>query len=396
MRSLLRGGTIVRLPNGLHILVPDEFDRAASDRYRQAGPRFNHGSAELWREVTSSQGNVDFFTARQFIESHAKKLFIQNRHITDARVEQPLKNLGFETVINLYDAMTQRPMEDNSQYLDLLNQAIELDEGELKEWAKPVVDFFSSSNTDFLEKKWEHAKRSGKIAPSEGSFSQMMSESFSNPELITKGGYLRRKAILQFISDAYSDYVGEDRPKIELINGPEGLGGFHTVDERTGQHVIGINVNNYAFQSNFQSTMNVLNHERYHASDRMLGDRYRRGEITQSDPRYKRARIAAAAMNENGYISNDTLAGPLAYREQVIEVGAFFAGKLAEFHSNNTYAREPEPVISLRGDKERHLIGKEYEHMQMERARVHYPRGLSPFRGTRAEISALTHDLSPA
>lgn len=371
-------------------LLARDYNRAASDRYRQAGPRFQHGSEELWHEVIHNEGKVDFYTAKQFLESHNNKYFQKNSYISDVRTRQPLKNLGFETIINLYDAMTERPMQDNSLYLDLLNQSIDLSKDELTEWTRPVTAFWSEQNKPFIEKKWEEAKDDGLIARSEGTFAQTMAEGFDNPQLISKGGYIRRKAILQFISDAYSDFADEDRVQIELIKGPPGLGGFHTVDERTGQHVIGININNFAFQSNFQSIMNVLNHERYHASDRMLGDQYSSGNIREGDPNYKRARIAAAAMSKHGYISGDAEAGPLAYRDQVIEVGAHHAGKLAEYHTHETYAKEPDPVIGIRGDKERQLLAQEYEEMAMRRARVQYPQGLSPFdglMGRRLEIA---------
>ncbi len=379
MRQSPRDLIPVELPDGRMVLVSEEFLRAAQQQGQPAQSRFEHGSRALWDTVINSEGKVDFHTARQFLESYHHKYFQRNRGITDPRARESLGSLGFETVINLYEAMAKVPMRDNSLYLDMLNRAIDLSKEEVAEWTRPIRDFYAPENRSFIEQRWELAKRKGLISTAEGTFADTIAQNLAEPELITEGGYHRRKAILQFISDAYSDFANEEHVLIEYVKGPPGLGALHTVDERTGQHVVALNVDNFAFQFSFMFVMNAIHHERYHASDRMLGDKYEAGEIKKGDPEYKRARIAAAGMSRFGYISGHARAGQIAYREQVVEVGAHHAGKIAEYMTHTQFANEPDPLISLRDDWDKHSLADEYKNMTMRRAQMRYPRGFGPF-----------------
>jgi hypothetical protein len=55
------------------------------------------------------------------------------------------------------------------------------------------------------------------------------------------------------------------------------------------------------------------------------------------------------------------MSGPLAYRDQPIEAEANNAGKLAEYHAHKTYAREPEPLVSVRTKSAQNNVAQGYE-----------------------------------
>lgn len=338
-----------------------DFGRAANPRYDHYQTRFEHGSVALWNYIVDNEGRVDLYSAAQFIESHANGLFHRNPNITDSRTQKKLDHLGFETIVNLFGALSERPMQGMSLYLDALNRAMGLDDAYYRARTKNIQKFFEPANGAFLETKWEEARRQSRIAHSEKTFSDAMADAFNDPEMVTKGDFLRRKALLQFISDAYSDFVGEPRIEVKLISASPELGGYHGKDEKTGRNVIGININNFAFQKNFQTALNILMHERHHGSQQFLVDEYKAGKIGKTDANYIAARVAVANMGPYGYIQPDYIAGALAYRDQPIEVEANYAGKLAEYHAHTTYARAPNPIISVRDSHRDKAETKGYE-----------------------------------
>jgi hypothetical protein len=343
------------------IFIGPEFARANNNSYSQYQERYQHGSKQLWDEVISNQGCVDVYTAKQFVESFEKGLFSQNPNINDPKASSSLDSIGFETAVNLFESLSERPIQGMSLYLDRLNRAMGLDEDYYKERGKHVGRFFEAHNTAFIEKQWEQAKKDGTIAKTETTFSKAMSDAFNNPEMVSRGDFLRRRALLQFISDAYSTFINEPKVEVKLINGPSELGGYNAKDEKTGKQVIGININNFAFQKNFQSALNILMHERHHSSQNHLADMLHEGKIKKGDDLYVASRVAAANMKPHGYIRPDYMAGPLAYRDQPIEAEANYAGKVAEYQSHKTYATAPQPIVSIRQTSKDNIAAKGYE-----------------------------------
>jgi hypothetical protein len=181
--------------------------------------------------VIKNEGKVDIYTGRQFVESFEKKLFKSNPEIRDQKAAGTMDSIGFETAVNLFESLSDRPMQGMSLYLDRLNHAMGLDKDYYRQRTKTIAEFFKPENSGFIEQKWSDAKASGLISSSEDSFHDAIADAFNHPEMVSRGDFLRRKALLQFISDSYSDYVQEPKVEVRLINGPSALGGYNAKDE---------------------------------------------------------------------------------------------------------------------------------------------------------------------
>ena len=102
--------------------------------------------------------------------------------------------------------------------------------------------------------------------------------------------------------------------------------------------MIGLNIQEL---SNFQSSVGIIMHERQHASQARMAERYEAGTIDKNHPDYIPARVFAANGKNGGYISGDKEAGMRGYRFQPMEQDAHNAGSVAEYMVFKTYARKP-------------------------------------------------------
>ena len=295
---------------------------------------------DLWEEVSSKHGAVSPAEARAFVDGCLRSRFANEKRIGDARARTGLAALDFETLVTLYEKIAEEDVPEGSIYLRELNKA--MDPGELfyEKRVAPVRQFFTRGNMPFLEQKWTEAKRAGRIPRAESSFAETMAELLSHPPVLSKNEYIRRLNVLQFICDTYSEYVGEGTVRVGLFQGKPGLKGFHMGKDGPQGELIGINL---IEMHDFRSALNILMHERQHASQDRLADALDKGRIKQGDPDYIAARLFGANRANNGYLNPDMPSGPAGYIYQPMEVDAHNAGNTAEYQAGRTYGRPPKP-----------------------------------------------------
>lgn len=316
----------------------DSFHAAAHDPFDKSRGKRSYKPADLWKEVTRMGGKVDSETARQFVNDFLSGVFANDPDITDPRAKQGLKDLGFETVITLYETISNSKSGGNSLYLQELSRALDLPDSFYEQRVQPMANFYGEPNKAWMEMKWAEAQREGRLGEHTGSFEQAMGDELSNPPIWGRSDAQRRMQMLQFLSDAYSDFVKEPRVKLGLFNGQPGLKGFYSPPQPGKDEVIGLNVHEL---SNFHACVNVIMHERQHASQARLSEAYEAGRIKQGDADYVAARVFSANGASGGYISGDREAGMRGYRFQPLEQDAHNAGSIAEYMSYKTYARKP-------------------------------------------------------
>ena len=79
------------------------FAESSMDPFKKARGKRTYKPAALWHEVTSKGGAVEAETARQFVNDFLSGIFTNDVTIADPRARQGLKDLGFETIITLYE-----------------------------------------------------------------------------------------------------------------------------------------------------------------------------------------------------------------------------------------------------------------------------------------------------
>lgn len=320
----------------------ESFFESSSDPYAKSRGKRLHKPHVLWREVISKNGNVEAETARQFVNDFLSGVFANDALISDPRARQGLKDLGFETIIALYEKISTSDAKGNSLYLRELNKALDLPDKFYEKRIEPVAQFLGEGQKAWLETKWAEARREGRLGLNGSDhatrFEDAMAEELSSPPIWSAGDAKRRVQLLQFICDAYSDSIGETRVRVGLFNGKPGLKGFYSPKTADRDEVIGLNIQEL---SNFQACVGILMHERQHASQARVAEAYENGTIGKGHADYLAARIFAANGRAGGYISGDKEAGMKGYRFQPMEQDAHNAGSVAEYMVFKTYARKP-------------------------------------------------------
>ncbi|MFN3826916.1 MAG: hypothetical protein ACK4NR_04750 [Micavibrio sp.] len=315
-----------------------QFAEAANDPFvKSRGTRLYEPDA-LWNEVTRMGGKVDAETARQFVNDHLSGVFANDANIKDPLARKGLKDLGFETVISLYESVAKSDAKGNSLYLRELNRALDLPDSFYQQRVAPIGKLLDDSNKNWMEAKWQEALKDGRLASHSGSFADAMAEELNSPPMWNASDARRRIEMLQFMADAYSDFLGETRIKVGLFKGQPGLKGFYMHETDENDEVIGLNVMELG---NFQACIGVILHERQHGSQQRLADAYKAGHITKGHKDYVAARVFAANGGDGGYINGGKDAGMNGYRFQPMEQDAHNAGSLAEYMAFKTYARKP-------------------------------------------------------
>lgn len=315
-----------------------KFFESADDPFKQYRGNRPYEPAKLWNEVLKKKGNVEAETARLFVNDFLSGVFANDAKISDPRARQNLSTLGFEIVIKLYERITKSTAKGNSLYLQELNKALALPDTFYEKRIEPMAKFFGDSERAFLEAKWAEAHAQGRLSDQYASFADAMAEELTSPPIWKAKDATRRVQMLQFMADAYSDYIGEPRVRVGLFKGQPGLKGFYSPPQPGQNEVIGLNISEL---SNFQACINIVMHERQHASQARLSEAYEAGTIKKGHADYVAARVFSANGRSGGYISGDTEAGHRGYRFQPMEQDAHNAGSIAEYMAFKTYARQP-------------------------------------------------------
>lgn len=318
--------------------IGEAFFESASDPFKQSRGKRTYKPANLWREVIAKGGDVEAETARQFVNDFLSGVFANDVDITDPRAGQNLKDLGFETVITLYEKISQSDAKGNSLYLQELNKALDLPDSFYEQRIQPMARFYGENQKAWMQTKWEEARREGRLGDHALRFEDAMAEELANPPIWSANDAKRRIQLLQFLCDAYSDSVNEPRIRVGLFNGKPGLKGFYSPPQPGKPEVIGLNVNEL---SNFQACVGIIMHERQHTSQARLAEAYEAGTIKKGDAHYVAARVFSANGKSGGYISGDKEAGHRGYRFQPMEQDAHNAGSIAEYMVFKTYAHPP-------------------------------------------------------
>lgn len=316
----------------------NEFLEAATDPYSKSRSKRFYKPENLWKEVIGKSGAVDSETARQFVNDLLSGVFANSARIHDPRARQGLNALGFETIMSLYESISQSDAKGNSLYLRALYTSLEIPDSFYEKRITPVAQFFDENRKAEMEQKWTEARREGRIPDHDGSFEDAMGEELASPPIWSAADAKRRVQLLQFLCDSYSDSIGETRVRVGLFNGKPGLKGFYMHKTDENEEVIGLNISE---MGNFQACVGILMHERHHASQQRLADAYRAGQIGKDHADYMAARIFAANGEKGGYINGDRSAGMRGYRFQPLELDAHNAGSVAEYMVFKTYARKP-------------------------------------------------------
>lgn len=331
---------IIKIPRG--ILAPHpvrtKFNQSASDPLPE-GRGKPHDTKQLWEEVVKNDGVVPAAKARQFVDDFLKGAFTRDSRINDPRTKQDLSALGFDALIHLYEAIASEKTKGMSIFLQAINKALDLGKNFYEKRVEPISEFFADKNKAWLEKKWLDAKQDGQIGAKESGFADSIAEFMALPEVTTKDEVMRRVAALQFICNAYSDFIGETRVDVKLFNADPNFRGFHA-NQPSGE-IIGINLQ---LMNSFQTAIGVLMHERQHASQDRLAEALKAGKIKDGDPDYLAARIFAANRGKNGYISPEAKAGHWGYRYQPLELDAHNAGYLSEYLVFKNFAKKPDII----------------------------------------------------
>lgn len=319
--------------------LSDAFLEASTDPYKKSRGKHRQEPAELWRDVMDKGGNVDADTARQFVNDFLSGVFVNDAGISDIRTRQPLKNLGFEMIISLYEKISDSDAKGNSLYLRELHKALDIPDAFYEKRIEPIANFLGDGQKAWLETKWAEARSEGRLGDHAVRFEDAMAEELTSPPMWGASDAKRRIQLLQFIADAYSDSIGETRVRVGLFNGQPGLKGFYSPPQPGKPEVIGLNIQEL---SNFQTCVGIIMHERHHASQQRMAAAYENGQIDKNHPDYKAARIFSANGRNGGYISGDKDgAGMKGYRFQPMEQDAHNAGSAAEYMVFKTYARKP-------------------------------------------------------
>lgn len=317
----------------------EEFNKNAADPGAGANkPQFD--ALDLWNKASKNNGDISVAEARAFVDGCLRSRFANESRISDTRAKSGLMALDTDTLINLYEKIACEDTPERSIYLRELNRAIDPGEKFYEQRITRINHFFSPKNTAMIELRWAEAKRTGRIARSEGNFTDTMADLMAHPPLLSRQEGLRRLAILRFICDTYSESIGELPVAVKLFQGEPGMKGFQVGKDSPHGETIGINVME---MHDFRSALNILMHERQHVSQDRLSDNFMRGLIPKSDPDYLAARIFTANRGNHGYLTPDSLAGPEAYVFQPLEVDAHNAGNTAEYQAVRTYAKPPKP-----------------------------------------------------
>lgn len=318
------------------------FNGNAADPSGAKGPD-SYDNFDLWDQVMQNQGAVSPDEARAFVDGCLRGRFANEKRITDPRAQQGLRALDFETIVTLYEKIAEEDDPATTILLRELNKALGLDSAFYEKLAEPVVNFFAPANTAALELQWREAQAAGRIKHSPQGFAATMGELLTNPPLLKREDYLRRIETLQFICDSYSEFVGESTVKVGLFNGQPGLKGVHVGKEGPQGELIGINATE---MHDFRAALNILMHERQHASQDRLAEALSCGRIKKGDDNYRAARVFAANRGNNGYMMPQMPAGPQGYLFQPMEIDAHNAGNIAEYEAGRTYGRQPKPHMS--------------------------------------------------
>jgi hypothetical protein len=306
----------------------------------KAAPKYD--SFDLWDQVTQNKGAVSPAEARAFVDGCLRSRFANEKRISDPRAKAGMGGLDFETLVTLYEKIAEEDVPQRSIYLRELNKALDQGEAFYEKLIAPVRQFFSRNNIPVLEQKWQDAKRAGRVDKSEGTFADTLATLLSHPPVLSKNEYIRRVGMLQFICDAYSESIGEGSVRVGLFQGQPGLKGFHMGKESPQGEVIGINL---IEMHDFRSALNILMHERQHASQDRLAEALAKGRIKPGDDNYIAARLFGANRANHGYLSPDMPSGPTGYLFQPMEIDAHNAGNTAEYHATRTYGRPPKPHL---------------------------------------------------
>ncbi|HEY0900879.1 MAG TPA: hypothetical protein VGD95_02030 [Micavibrio sp.] len=318
----------------------ESFLEAADDPYQQQRGARPYEPAALWNEVIKRKGNVDSETARLFVNDYLSGVFANDAQITDKRAQKNLASLGFEMVITLYESISQSTAKGNSLYLQELNRALNLPDSFYQKRIEPMARFYDPRHSAALEQQWAQARADGRLNKDQAlRFADAMAEELTSPPIWSAQDAQRRVQLLQFLSDAYSDSIGEKRVRVGLFKGQPGLKGFYSPPQPGQEEVSGLNVTEL---SNFQACINIVMHERQHASQNRLAEAYEVGLIKKRHPDYMAARIFAANGKTGGYINGNMEAGHRGYRFQPMEQDAHNAGSIAEYMAFKTYARKPD------------------------------------------------------
>ncbi len=314
------------------------FAESSMDPFKKSRGKRTYKPANLWREVTLMGGNVEAETARQFVNDFLSGVFANDVGISDPRARQGLKDLGFETIITLYERISASEEKGNSLYLRELNKALDIPDKFYEKRIEPMANFLGDDHKTALQAKWMEARRDGRLADHGDNFEHAMGEELASPPIWSATDAKRRMQLLQFLSDSYSDSIGETRVRVGLFNGKPGLKGFYSPPQAGKPEVIGLNLQEI---SNFQACVGIIMHERHHASQARLAEAYENGTIGKGHADYMAARIFSANGRAGGYISGGEEAGMRGYRFQPMEQDAHNAGSVAEYMVFKTYAKKP-------------------------------------------------------
>lgn len=314
------------------------FSENAANAGGDHGRKFD--AATLWHDVARKGGAVSPAEARAFVDGCLRSRFANDNRISDSRAKNGLAGLDFETLVTLYEKIAEEDVPQRSVYLRELNRAMDPGEAFYDKRVQPIRDFFAPGNIAHIEHKWADAKAAGRIPATEGGFADTMAELLAHPPLLSKHEYTRRVSMLQFICDTYSESIGEGTVRVGLFQGQPGLKGFHMGKDSPQGEVIGINV---IEMHDFRAALNILMHERQHASQDRLAEALEKGRIRKGDPDYIAARLFGANRANHGYLTPDMPAGPQGYIFQPMEVDAHNAGNTAEYVIGRTYGRPPRP-----------------------------------------------------
>lgn len=315
-----------------------KFFESADDPFTQYRGNRTYEPAKLWNEVIKKKGNVEAETARLFVNDFLSSVFANDAKISDKRARQDLSSLGFETIIKLYERISKSTSKGNSLYLQQLNKALALPDAFYEKRIEPMAKLFGDSERIYMQTKWAEAHAQGRLSDQYASFADAMAEELTSPPIWSAKDVNRRVQMLQFMADAYSDYAGEPRVRVGLFKGQPGLKGFYSPPQAGQNEVIGLNISEI---SNFQACINIVMHERQHASQARLAEAYEDGKIKKGHADYVAARVFSANGRSGGYINGDTEAGHRGYRFQPMEQDAHNAGSVAEYMAFKTYARAP-------------------------------------------------------
>jgi hypothetical protein len=318
---------------------------AAKDFNKQAPKNLNvkkFDALALWNKF---QKNVKSLTPEEsaaFVDGCLSSRFLNDARITDPRKKDIFTKLTFNEVTTLYDKITDKPTASHHVYLSTLNKCFDFDKTFYERAAQPMAAFFSPKNAAFIEDKWIRAKAAGQIK-SPDSFAKTLGRYLTDEPILGQSDFEDRIHTLQFIVDAYSNFINESSVRFGVFKADANSKGKYINNAVQGE-IVAINMLELY---NFKSAINVTMHERQHATQMRLAMKLERGLINKTDSSYKAARAFYLNFKENGYVV-PTADGKVTMREyinQPIEIDAHYAGILAETTAVKTYGIAPTPRI---------------------------------------------------